>query len=210
VRAQPLTIVLGASGTGKSSVVKAGLLPRLRGSSGESWEVLGLVRPGATPLAALSSLTLPGDANASLAERVRRWMEQRSDAMLMLVVDQFEELVTQGCSEEERASFQMQIAGALDAWPERLRVVLTLRSDFEPQFSQGPLRKRWLSAVQMVPPLSQDELREVIEGPASVRVLYFEPPRLVEKLINDVIQTPGALPLVSFTLSELYLKYVER
>ncbi len=53
-----------------------------------------------------------------------------------------------------------------------------------------------------------EDLRQVIEGPASVRVLYFEPPELVDDLIKEVVQTPGALPLLSFTLSELYVKYV--
>ena len=53
-----------------------------------------------------------------------------------------------------------------------------------------------------------EDLRQVIEGPASVRVLYFDPPELVDDLIKEVIQTPGALPLLSFTLSELYVKYV--
>ena len=54
-----------------------------------------------------------------------------------------------------------------------------------------------------------EDLRQVIEGPASVRVLYFDPPELVDDLIKEVIQTPGALPLLSFTLSELYVKYVQ-
>ena len=54
-----------------------------------------------------------------------------------------------------------------------------------------------------------EDLRQVIEGPALVRVLYFDPPELVDDLIKEVIQTPGALPLLSFTLSELYIKYVQ-
>ena len=58
--------------------------------------------------------------------------------------------------------------------------------------------------------MTQNELREVIEKPAQERVLYFDPPELVDQLINDVVQMPGALPLLSFTLSELYLKYLQR
>ena len=54
------------------------------------------------------------------------------------------------------------------------------------------------------------ELREVTEKPAAARVLFFDPPELVDALIDEVIQTPGALPLLSFTLSELYLKYLKR
>ena len=56
--------------------------------------------------------------------------------------------------------------------------------------------------------MNQADLREAIEGPASERVLYFEPPELVDRLIDEVILTPGALPLLSFTLSELYIEYV--
>jgi hypothetical protein len=66
-----------------------------------------------------------------------------------------------------------------------------------------------MAARVVVPPLTQDELREVIEMPASARVLFFEPHALVDRLINDVVHTPGALPLLSFTLRELYVKYVQ-
>jgi hypothetical protein len=58
--------------------------------------------------------------------------------------------------------------------------------------------------------MTQDELREAIEGPAGVRVLFFQPSDLVDDLINDVLHTPGALPLLSFTLSELYRMYLRR
>ncbi|RIK28053.1 MAG: hypothetical protein DCC55_38980 [Chloroflexi bacterium] len=58
--------------------------------------------------------------------------------------------------------------------------------------------------------MSQSEFREVIELPATARVLFFDPPELVDRLIDEVIQTPGALPLLSFTLEQLYLKYLER
>ena len=58
--------------------------------------------------------------------------------------------------------------------------------------------------------MSQAELRTVIEGPAAKRALFFDPPALVDMLINEVVQMPGALPLLSFTLSELYLKYLSR
>lgn len=58
--------------------------------------------------------------------------------------------------------------------------------------------------------MTQDEFREAIEKPASEKVVYFDPPSLVDELINEVVQMPGGLPLLSFTLSELYLKYLEQ
>jgi hypothetical protein len=73
-----------------------------------------------------------------------------------------------------------------------------------------PLKSNWLASRYVVPPMTTDELREAIEGPASVRVLYFQPAELVDRLIDEVIQTPGAMPLLSFTLSELYIRYLER
>src|SRR5262249_25946283 len=90
------------------------------------------------------------------------------------------------------------------------RLVLTIRSDFEPQFSGVTFAPRWMRSRFIVRPMSHDELREAIEGPASLQVLYFRPYWLVDKLISDVLQTPGALPLLSYTLSELYLKYLHR
>ena len=83
-------------------------------------------------------------------------------------------------------------------------VVMTLRSDFEPHFSELLLPKPGTQVRFFVRPLSRPELRQVIEGPASERVLYFEPPSLVDQLVDEVAEMPGALPLLSFTMSELY------
>jgi WD40 repeat protein len=212
VSGRPLTVVLGASGTGKSSVVKAGLVPGLRRTGG--WQVLAPLRPGKSPLAALAGVTLPGAGAAAgpraLADSVGAWLGANPGSRLLLVVDQFEELITLCQDAGERARFLEQLALALDDRSGRFHVVLTLRSDFEPQFADCALKGRWSGARYVVPPMSQDELREAIEGPASARVLYFKPSGLVDRLINDVVQTPGALPLLSFTLRELYVRYVER
>src|SRR5262249_54146597 len=161
VRAQPLTVVLGASGTGKSSVVKAGLLPLLRSSEPDAWQILPPIRPGKSPLAALAGLSLPGepgepDAVAgrleaahtegeALARRLASWAgassaETSRSARLLIVVDQFEELFTLCWHAGERELFLVQLERALAACPTWLRVVLTLRSDFEPQFGKSPLQ----------------------------------------------------------------------
>lgn len=226
VKSQPLTVVLGASGTGKSSVVKAGLLPHLRCMDNEDWQILPVIRPGKSPLATLASLALPGEDNAigeaerltalrldenAFAERVKAWADcYQPGARLLLMVDQLEELITLCWDEGEREHFIKSLAAALNALPDRFRLVLTLRSDFEPQFADCPLKSGWKASRYIVPPMTTDELREAIEGPASVRVLYFQPADLVDRLIDEVIQTPGAMPLLSFTLSELYVRYLER
>lgn len=219
VTAQPLTVVLGASGTGKSSLVKAGLLPALQSmvtASGElTWRSLEPMRPGDTPLRTLTHL-LHGALELSAAASpltplalLDQWCASHPDQRLLLIVDQFEELITQCRDDAERHQFQALLATALAAHPRQLRVVLTLRSDFEPQFTDSPLVGYWLAGRYIVPPLTQAELRAVIEGPAAACVLYFDPPELVDQLIDEVIQTPGALPLLSFTLSEMYITYIK-
>jgi WD40 repeat protein len=190
----PVTIVLGPTGTGKSSLVKAGLVPSLRS---QDWEILPIVRPGISPQ--MSS------AEADFALR-----NAPPDRHLVLVVDQLEELVTMCRDDAERDQFLKWLAGAVQARPQGLRVVMTLRSDFEPQIAVGTVATSPSIARFVVPAMTQDELRDVIEKPASERVLYFKPPELVERLINEVVQTPGALALLSFTLREMYVKYVER
>ena len=224
VEEQSFTVVLGASGTGKSSLVKAGLLPALDGeediSQTSSWFIpKKILRPGTNPAAALHSLLITELADvqperkegASTAGLLGQWRKKHSGQKLLLVIDQFEELITLCQEEEERENFTHELIEALEEHSEALRVVLTLRSDFEAQISQSSLKDRWQEDNRfVVPPMTQDELREVIEQPASVMVLYFEPRELVDRLINEVIQTPGALPLLSFTLSELYRRYIER
>ena len=221
----PLTVVSGASGTGKSSLVKAGLLPRLRE---KQWQIIGPLRPGKSPFTALAKAVLHAtnaitrdDLNCinGLSEKLQQVPQTFTEMVslgnnweqkLMLVIDQFEELVTM-CQPKEQQQFLSWLKAVLASDLERLQVVITLRSDFEPQFSSVLLeRSHWMVARFVVPPLTQDELREVIEKPAAEKVMYFEPPKLVERLINDVVQMPGALPLLSFTLSELYLKYLQR
>ncbi|MEQ8751904.1 MAG: hypothetical protein RID09_00100 [Coleofasciculus sp. G1-WW12-02] len=84
-----------------------------------------------------------------------------------------------------------------------------MRSDFEAQFKDGILKNFWDDAKFIIMPMTQNELREAIEKPAAEKEIVFEPPSLVDHLINQVIQMPGALPLLSFALSELYLNYME-
>ncbi len=169
VRTQSLMIVLGASGTGKSSVVKAGLLPLLRSCEPDAWQILPPLRPGKSPLAALAASTFPGESGdpdaiagrldaarsdpEALASRVAAWAaatpsEASQPAQLVIVVDQFEELLTLCWDAAERERFLVQIDRALAACPDRLRVVLTLRSDFEPQFAHSPLQDEWLAAAR--------------------------------------------------------------
>ncbi|NJM74364.1 MAG: hypothetical protein HC862_32355, partial [Scytonema sp. RU_4_4] len=144
----------------------------------------------------------------ALTNIVEAWGKIYPKTQLLLPVDQFEELITLCKSDEEREQFQKLIKNAITRFSKHIDVVVTLRLDFEAQFQNSVLKDFWKNARFVVPPMSQDELREAIEKPASEKVVYFEPPNLVDDLINEVVQMPGALPLLSFTLSELYLKYL--
>ncbi|MEL6261361.1 MAG: caspase family protein [Cyanobacteria bacterium J06626_6] len=221
----PLTVVLGASGTGKSSLVKAGLLAKLEDRP--EFHVLPVMRPGGAPLAALArslaQLVTPEETKnlmqqlaedeQTLSRLIEQWSQAqaiaRPETKLLLVIDQLEELITQ--SHHESSHFQKLLKHALAKQWQHFHIVATLRLDFEAQFqSKYLLGEDWMESRFVISPMGQVQLREAIELPAAARVLCFEPSNLVDRLIEDVLQTPGALPLLSFTLSELYLCYLER
>jgi WD40 repeat protein len=221
VTAHSLTVVLGASGSGKSSLVKAGLIPHLRKT--QDWHFLPPFRPGELPLKALNlvlaSISVSGvdpgtppEESGSLpfAENLDHWFEQHPQSRLLVVIDQLEELITLCRDEQERQQFLEGLAQAIASHPKQLHLVLTLRSDFEAQFRNTTLESVWQAARFIVPAMTREELRQAVEEPASARVMYFDPHELVDRLMDEVANMPGALPLLSFALSELYLNYLKR
>lgn len=192
VSTHPLMVVSGASGTGKSSVIKAGVLPRLRK---QGYKILPVIRPGKEPL-------------QILLEEIPDPDKMLGGGKTALVIDQYEELITQCLDPEERHSFEQQLASWLNAYRD-LRILLSIRSDFEPQFESEALASWWKKGRYVVPSFSLEEYREIITKPATQAVLFYEPVDLVDKLEAEVSQAPGALPLLSFTLSELYHGYLK-
>lgn len=220
VDAHPLSIVLGASGTGKSSLVKAGLVPSLED---DGWRVLPTMRPGPSPYAALAEvLGAPfasphtgtdgalDDLERQLRARLRDLLEANAGVPVALVIDQWEELVTLTRSAQERDRFLALVASLVADHGDALRVIVTLRSDFESNFDRTVFGAHWPAGRFVVSPFSRDELRAVIEQPAARQVLFFDPPTLVDTLVDEVIATPGGLPLLSFALSEMYIAYLRR
>ena len=220
-----LTIVLGASGTGKSSLVKAGLIPYIQQihTGKNQWHILAPMRPGESAFKALNktlsecnstgssilSLTTE-EKKAVLTGKIDYILSADAQLKLLLIIDQTEELITLCQNKTEKDEFFSLLAEWLHKYPQQLHIVFTLRSDFEPQFRHLALRSSWQKARFIVPAMTREELRDAIEKPAAARVMYFEPYSLVEQLIDEVAQMPGALPLLSFALSELYITYLKK
>ncbi|MEU5696487.1 WD40 repeat domain-containing protein [Actinosynnema sp. NPDC020468] len=198
-------LVVGPSGSGKSSLLHAGLAPRLAGDPDTPWTVVACT-PGATPSATLAErLALAGvDRVAGDGEALRGL-----DAPLLIVVDQFEELFTSCVDPEDGAAFVTtltSLASARRAHP--VRVVASLRSDFFDRALRLPPLADALADQVLVGPMSERELREAIEGPATkCRVRLGD--GLVHMILRDLAPTGehtgrahdiGVLPMLSFAL----------
>jgi WD40 repeat protein/DNA-binding XRE family transcriptional regulator len=210
--------VVGPSGSGKSSVVRAGLIPALRqgGLPGsEQWFITDLI-PGSHPVEELelALLKIAVRQPPGLAEQLRRdergllratrlaLPEDESD--LVLVIDQFEEIFTLVADEQARRHFLDSIIAAVIDPRSRLRVVITLRADFYDR----PLVHPQLGALmrertELVLPLTADELEQAIVAPARHAGVLVEP-ELVTDIVRDVASQPGALPLLQHVLTELF------
>ncbi len=210
--------VVGPSGSGKSSVVKAGLVPQLRQGAlpgSDQWFIAQMV-PGDRPLEELEIALLRIAVNppASLLEQlqqdergllraVRRILPD-DQTELLLVIDQFEEVFTQGDDADARAHFLKSLYTAVSDPTSRLRIIVTLRADFYDRPLQyrefGELTRQRMESVL---PLSVDELRQSIVSPAQ-RVGVTLEPELVTAIIADVGDQPGSLPLLQYALTELF------
>ena len=215
-RANRLVTVVGPSGVGKSSLVQAGVLPRLRQRRG-GWVVPPPVVPGDRPLRGLArSLSAAGvglgvdEVHARLVVEMAylprlvdelRARHGRAAAPALLIVDQAEELVTLS-GKAERESFLTVLAGALAA-DSRLWVLLIMRSEFLTVFL-GTQQARLFRDPVAVGALSHAALVEVIERPALCAGLRFDPPTLIRTVAGDA-GSGDALPLLAYALEELYL-----
>jgi len=196
--------IFGPSGSGKSSVLRAGLLPALAGGvlpGSEGWRRL-LLRPGERPLEELRRVLVSG-AKDPLAEALDALP---TGARLLLAVDQLEELFTACRSDAERTAFANELARAAADPDGRAVIVVALRADFYGRFAAYPGLAELLGANQvLVGPMQASELRRPVELPAGRVGLRVEP-ELTDALVDDVEGEPGALPLLSTALLELWPK----
>ena len=227
----PFVVVVGASGSGKSSIVHAGLAPALRAAEGPVWDIVSF-RPGADPVTALIRALDPPPPELGLSEAFQRTAAIRSAvlageiaipglvaerlarsegaARLLLIVDQFEEIRTLCHDPAARdwftgALLDLAVPGGA------VSVVATLRSDFYGLMSEDrALLERVEGAVFTVGPLSRhaedgraSELVRAIRNPAEAVGLSFED-GLTERIVADLGNAPGDLTLLEFLLTELW------
>lgn len=240
--AWPFLAVVGPSGSGKSSVVRAGLIPRVRSGGlpdAGRWTV-AMFRPGPRPLDALAvALARAQGAAAGGADggapplqqvaALRQALETNPRALLLaadllagddgqggllLVIDQFEELWTLAPADEagrqrfvaqERDPLVSQLLTAAEAASSSVvKVIVTLRSDFQHRTSELPALAGLVDAhIVRVYAMSRPELLQAIQEPAWEAGGDLEP-GLAEELAARVADAPGALPLLGFTLFELW------
>jgi eukaryotic-like serine/threonine-protein kinase len=223
IRDRPLMGVIGPSGVGKSSLVRAGLVPALK-HSGESWEI-HVLRPGRYPLNALAGVLEPILAGSStpdapkdakeLAEHLRtepgflgnllRRHARKQNRNVLLFVDQFEELYTLVPDAAERVAFTTCLAGVADDPASPTRVVASVRSDFLDRVSEDEHFMSELSqGLFFIGAPNREGLRAALVQPAEMAGYRFESDDIVENMLEHLETSNSALPLLQFAASKLW------
>ena len=213
--------VVGASGSGKSSIVRAGLIPALYKEDGpivdsQHWPIVVLT-PSAHPLESLAIALSPTDATLSTTIDLINQFSRDSRSLhlqicrilpkaarhFVLIVDQFEELFTQCDAPAERQAFvDNLLTAAAESGP--TIVVITLRADFYAHCGEYAALREALEQNQVyIGPMNEAELRQAVTEPAEQNGWAFEP-GLVDLLLQEVSDEPGVLPLLSHALLETW------
>ncbi len=231
VATERLIAVVGPSGSGKSSIVLAGLLPILKAggvaaqgatSASAQWRYSERMVPGSDPLANLGRAIQLNEQDGRLDITVAakyifladgcqrepdylvKLLNETGQDPFVLVIDQFEELFTLCTDDALRRAFIHNLLSLIQAPGARHTVILTMRTDFESFVARLPdFLPHFEEALVRVTPLNAAELRDVIERPAALVGLKFET-GVVDALVQDVLGEPAALPLLQFTLLKLW------
>jgi eukaryotic-like serine/threonine-protein kinase len=220
VRELPITGVIGPSGVGKSSFVRAGVGPALK-ASGERWDAVTM-RPGRQPIAALANVigrlttTVTGDGRADdllgrlqaepgYAGTVMRQRAQQTGGHVLLFVDQFEELYTLVADAAERRAFTAALSAIADDSTAPTRVVVSMRSDFVDRISEDPHFMEELSrGLVFLSTPDRRGLREALVAPVEMVGHRFESPAMIDDMLDALGSASGALPLLQFAAAKLW------
>ncbi len=220
VEEQDFVAVIGASGSGKSSVVFAGLVPMLRRTG--DW-LIARCLPRKQPFYELSAALVPflyddpllrleksnelreklHAGSLTLGSVIHQISGQNDNRRLLLIVDQFEELFTLNA---DRKLVSRYIESLLEARnTENFTVLITMRADFLESAARYPALAEALSHCPpfIIPPMSENDLRKAVEQPAAMFGVEFEP-GLPQLIVQDVGSEPGNLPLLEFCLTQLW------
>ncbi len=214
-----LVAAIGPSGSGKSSVILAGVLPRLKEGrlpDSASWRYYPTMVPGSTPLTRLARLLQPEgvDTEEWVVDNIQQFHENHEHLAYLvdeggfqpgvLVIDQFEETFTLCHDEAERDAFLQNLLNLIRAQSARHVVLLTMRVDYESYLNKAPLFHSLFEQGQVrVNAMNSGELHEAIEKPAEAVGLKFQD-GLVDALVREIVGEPAALPLLQFTLLQLW------
>ena len=224
LRERPIMAIVGPSGIGKSSFVRAGVVPALR-NSGENWDI-SVIRPGRTPLMSLANLlTQVAGTSANVAEEVSetqkvadrlreepgylgtalRRQARKERKHLLLFIDQFEELYTLVPDQAERLAFTAALAAAADDPASPMRVIISIRSDFIDRATEDPQFMDELSkGLFFLTAPTRDGMRDALVQPAEMAGYKFENDGIVDEMLDHLASTSGALPLLQFTADRLW------
>jgi hypothetical protein len=215
VAAAPLVAVVGGSGAGKSSLVHAGLVPRLRRE--QAWTVV-TTRPGASPLRSLTQALwnagiqgVPADVTVVVPRArpgiVGKWLRDHAtatDTSILVVVDNLEELFVQSRDRVEQAAFGAALLAAADDPVDRVRIVLLIREDFLSRLGQHPgLHGRVEANLLLLPPPTSAAMLVALREPARIRGVAFEAD-LAEAMVDELAGETEALPLLQFAAARLW------
>ena len=210
--------IVGASGSGKSSLVRAGLVPALRWNKSSANWTIHVLTPSVHPLENLATTLASGASLATtaglmddlardqrtLSLYIKREIKINSGSYLLLVLDQFEELFSLCHSDNERSAFIDNLLTAAFDPDVKAIIVITMRADFYAHCAGYPhLRQALAKHQEYIGAMSDEEMRRAIEEPARRGHWEFER-GLVDLILHDVGHEPGALPLLSHALLETW------
>ncbi len=215
VRENNFLAIMGASGSGKSSLIRAGLIYQLEQgeqiSGSDKWKIY-IFQPGKYPLQSLAeTLNIKvAELRSDGSEKLGNFINDIDASRVVLVVDQFEEVFSLSKENEEnhqeRVQFFECLLGALKKVNNKFCLVLGIRADFFGKCAEQEyegLARKIQQHLLAVTPMNRDELKQAIEKPAK-QVGYIVEPRLVEQLVEDVTSEPGSLPLLQYALQKLW------